>query len=275
MKHIHHLGIIGGCLNSQEHIPIRKHYHFKLKQLFKESQNNLRLSFIKYKHFSYKKRLDLYIKENNEWPDTVLLQVRPWPFASKARFFNKLHLSIQSYSPFILNPLLSKQTVGQWQDIINQNHSNSGFSGLKENHDYKPKETLLTRLNILLGHLFGLAEKAIDDEVAMVLDLHKNCPSKLIVLGPTYYDKTWLGKKLCQKLSDRLRVELGKRDIPYICYDYAFTPTGDSVVKADKLHLSLEGHDFLGEFLYQELKKELVFYPETESLSSEKLLVKH
>jgi hypothetical protein len=110
-------------------------------------------------------------------------------------------------------------------------------------------------LNALLGAFLGLDRWAIGQEMLRFDDLVRACKERgipLFVLGPTPASRSYWNNRVVRKTNAAIRRRLPGRDVPYALIEQLADPAGRPlVVRADGIHLTVDGHRFVADQVYE------------------------
>lgn len=255
---IFRLGIIGGCMSHQDGMPLSKLYHRRFgKGLMEQSGVRLNVRIVREFQRPYHERLDALLAE--EQLDGVLLHMRV-TIARKSSILSR-HSS-DGVARYYLHPfLLNRRKVG-WA-AIELNNFDGGICVVsrKASYVYAAEHNLprtgtsgkkggfrFNDLNVILGHMVGLDNWAIRDEMAMLRQFAQACERHqlpFMVLGPSPSNGISQINRLSEKLNTTLAAYLSEIGVPFCPINRAVDEQNRPNLLADGQHLSEAGHEYV------------------------------
>lgn len=117
----------------------------------------------------------------------------------------------------------------------------------------------LRNLNYMLGVMAGLGGWAIEDGLLRFDDLARACRERgvpLFVLGPTPATYSYWANRVTSQATVRIRRHLSGTDVPCALIEQTRDRAGYSLTRADGFHLTIDGHRFIAEQLYEQGMRE-------------------
>lgn len=256
------LGIIGGCMSHQDGIPLNQLYHRQIaKWLSTDTGLRLRVSIAHDFELEYGDRL---LKLLERIPlDGVLFHIR-------VAFTRKISLLPVDFPngkrQRFLHPFLFRQSEYGWNQYLlslntsprkrgNRRVTDPEIPGIDAGTIRKLKGHLVD-LNFILGSLFGLDDWAIEDELLMFTRFQQICQEQALpiyVLGPTPCLRSKWQAQVCQRMNIRLKSHLSELGIPFTSLDQTSPSDMQTLIQADRLHLTIVGQHYVAKLLYEGL----------------------
>jgi hypothetical protein len=110
----------------------------------------------------------------------------------------------------------------------------------------------LRNVNAFLGALAGLDRWAVEEQLGEFDDLARACKRRgipLFVLGPTPATHSYWNNRVVRKANAAIRRRLSGGDVPFALIERPTDPAGHPIIRADGVHLTVEGHRFVAEQL--------------------------
>ncbi|MES2209884.1 MAG: hypothetical protein V4515_06825 [Chloroflexota bacterium] len=113
----------------------------------------------------------------------------------------------------------------------------------------------IRNINYMLGVMTGLGGWAIQDELNRFHDLARVCRARgipLFVLGPTPATYSFWAGLITRRANGRIRRHASQLEVPCALVEEATDRTGRPLTRGDGFHLTIEGHRFIAEQLYEQ-----------------------
>jgi hypothetical protein len=253
-----HLGIIGGCMSHQRHVPLSMLYHRQLsKKLLETAGIRLHVHFARDFADEHEQRLDTLL--GSTALDGVLLHIRV-ALAEKAGLV--VPRSTGGLTNYYLHPFLFRQHKFGWAQFETNGFRDCSLvaqrrsSGQSATYESPPPGTRIGRfrvrdLNRVLGALLRLDQWAVKDEMHSLQSFLKRCGSvrmPVVVLGPTPADSYWT-RRVCSRMNQRLKSLLTAAGVPFCSVDRLTDETGRRLVQGDGVHLTVAGQGVVANLL--------------------------
>jgi hypothetical protein len=261
-----HLGIIGGCMSHQRGTPLNSLYHRQLALLLERDPGvRLRPHIVRYFWLDHVSRLDRLMAESRV--DGVMIHLREVTIVAAARAFVTESMGGESHrrlnaAMFRRSHEFSAETSTSSGSPPPGRHSREpdAYAGLHDDLQDTPLPGRriagfrLRNLNYMLGVMAGLGGWAIQHELLRFDDLARACRERgvpLFVLGPTAATYSYWAKRITSQANGRIRRHLSGTGVPYVLIEQTADRAGHSLVRADGFHMTVDGHRFVAERLYE------------------------
>lgn len=260
-----HLGIIGGCSSHQHNTPLNALYHRQLAELLAADPGvRLRPHVVRAFNRSHVERLDLLLA--GPPVDAVMVHVRMgvahrsrlvvsrWENGTRRQY---VHPALFRRGHSMRGAQARPGDDAAATEASRQTDAYGGAQG--DTQDLPPPGRRiaafrLRNLNYLVGTLAGLDRWEIEEDMLGLDAMVRACEDRgvpLIVLGPTPAAYSYWTQLVIRRTNAAIRRRLTGTGVPFASIDDVRDPEGQPLTRADGLHLTLAGHRYMAERLYE------------------------
>ncbi len=235
------ISILGGCALAQKDIHNELRFPTILKTQLSEENIKINLSLFSYTDIlALEEKVIKKIKK--EKTDILIIHIRPQPFNIRGKFI--LKQSINNKISYKINNLITGTPT-----IYSDSDHPLVFND-------SPKKGKFEELNGKLGRLLGLHKKTAKVLLKKIYAIQKYCTGneiELIVLGSPSQKNSSFADANNFYLDSFLQEHLTAAAIHYISCYHEFKLNYTTFLHQDGMHLSSQGHAFLGRLLVKEV----------------------
>jgi len=238
----------GGCVHKQQNLPLKKHYHFLLRDMLYQKQNHY--PEVKLETYNQYFRLaDRIIQNTDAKTDVLILFVRPFPLHPLIKPFIR-YRSKQQREETMLHPVFNKANIGRQASASIEQNMSSDKKGNSLMH------LTFARANMLTGKIFGLDKWAVNYITAEILKINKECLNNnthLILAGPPLYPASAALNRFCINLNAHIKNLAPTYGFSHADIARACDENGNETIQADGRHLTESGHKLLAQSIFKHI----------------------